>query len=139
MAEAPQPIRKGMEMYTPRDFTLRSLYGYTVDFKANEPTIVPHRAVEEAIAIGAVFTNEKEQRVLVTDPPKVEEPPMGFERKQKLFTLLAEMAERNSPEDFTPGSKPKLDAVKTAAGFDVDRKEVNEVWNEVMQAKANAS
>jgi len=136
---AEQPTRKGMEMYTPRDYTLRSLFGYTVDFKANEPVIVPHRAVEEAIAIGAVFTNPQEQRLNVTEPPKVVEPPMGFERKQKLFDTLTAMAERNSPEDFTPGSKPKLESVKAAVGFDVDRKEVNDIWNEVMKARANAS
>lgn len=136
---AEQPTRKGMEMYTPRDFTLRSLNGYVVDFKANQPTLVPHKAVDEAIAIGAVFTNAEDQRLNVTEPPQVTEPPMGFERKQKLFEALTLMAERNNDEDFTPGSKPKLEAVKSAVGFDVDRKEINDSWNEVMQARANAS
>lgn len=134
-----EPTRKGMEMYTPRDYILRSVYGYTVEFKANEPVIVPSRVIDEAIAIGAVFTNAVEQRLNVTEPPKVEEVPQGFERKQKLYDALAVIAERNSPEEFTPGSKPKLEAVKTAVGFDVDRKEVNDVWNSVMQARANAS
>jgi hypothetical protein len=135
MAEAQ---RKGMQMYTPRNYTLRSIHGYVVQFVANEPCVVPHRAVDEAIAIGAVFSNRDEQKLRVEAPPQIEEPPMGFIREQKLFDALTVMAEANNPEDFTPGSKPKLEAVKAAVGFDVERKEVNDSWNKVMQAKANA-
>ena len=131
--------RKGLAMYMPRDYTLRSLSGYSVEFKANEPVIVPHRAVDEAIAIGAVMANPEQQKVLVTEPKQIVEPPMGFEREQILFTSLSKLAEVNSTEAFTPGGKPKLEVVKDAVGFDVDRKEVNAVWDKVMQARANAA
>jgi hypothetical protein len=108
--------RKGMLMYMPRDYLLRSINGYAIEFEANKPVIVPHRAVDEAIAIGAVMANPEQQKTLVTG-----------------------MAEANDTESFTPGGKPKLEAVKDIVGFDVDRKEVNAVWDKVMQARANAA
>jgi hypothetical protein len=131
--------RKGMLMYMPRDYLLRSINGYAIEFEANKPVIVPHRAVDEAIAIGAVMANPEQQKTLVTDPKVLKEAPMGFEREQMMFTAMTGMAEANDTESFTPGGKPKLEAVKDIVGFDVDRKEVNAVWDKVMQARANAA
>jgi len=129
----------GKLMYMPKDHLLRSINGCTVQFKTNEPIMVPARAVDEAITIGAVFSNKEEQRVLVDEPPKLVEPAMGFEREQDIFNACAALADRNNPDDFTPGSKPTLEAVKNIVGYDIDRKEVNKVWMKVMQARANAA
>lgn len=126
-------------MYMPRNFTLRSRFGPVVDFVANEERNVPQMAVDEAIAIGAVFVNRQEQKILVEDPPAPKAPSMGFQREQEIFDACVQLAEKNNPEDFTPNSKPKLEPVKTLVGYDVDRKEINTVWMKVMSARANGS
>jgi hypothetical protein len=126
-------------MYMPRTFMLRSRFGATVQFVANEPVNVPQMAVDEAIQIGAVFADQQEQKVLVDEPPEIKAPSMGFQREQEIFDACVTLAEKNSPEDFTPGSKPKLDKIKAIVGYDVDRKEVNTVWQKVMSARANGA
>lgn len=126
-------------MYMPRDFTLRSRFGSVVGFEANEATNVPQMAVDEAIALGAVFADKQEQRILVDEKPEVKVPSMGFQREQEIFNACVALAEKNSPDDFTPGSKPKLDSVVAILGYDTDRKEVNKIWMRVMSARANAA
>jgi len=134
------PKRNGKMMRMPRDFHLNTSLGVSVNFKADEPTFVPYRAVNAAIERGAVFVDPTNQKVLAPEPPReFKEPPMGFEREELLFQACAKIAERNNPDDFTPGSKPKLAAVKDLAGFDADRKEINDTWHKVMQARANAA
>lgn len=131
--------RKGKLMYMPRDYKLLSLTGYSIQFRANVPTIVPSRAIDEAIAIGAVFSNKEEQKVLVDEPRKLIEPAVGFEREQHIYDACTKIMISNHPDDFTPGSKPTIAAVRALVGYDVDRKEINDIWNKVMSAQANAS
>lgn len=126
-------------MYMPRDYMLVAGSGHSFQFKANEPQAVPDVAVDDVIKIGGVFYNKEEQKILVDEPPSIEVPAMGFAREQKIFDACVELINKNSNEAFTPGGKPKLDAVKEIVGFDVDRKEVNDVFSKAMQAQANAT
>jgi len=126
-------------MYMPRTFTLRSRFGAVIDFKANEEINVPQMAVDEAIAIGAVFADKQEQKILVDEPPQIKAPSVGFQREQEIFDACVKLAEKNNPEDFTPGSKPKLEPIKSIVGYDVDRKEINTIWMKVMSARANGT
>lgn len=128
-----------MMMYMPRDFNLISKRGICVEFIADEPTSVPERAVDEAIAIGAVFVDKKEQKILIDEKPVIKAPSMGFVREQEIFDACVALAEQNSSDAFTPAGKPKLESVKTIVGYDIDRKEVNKIWTKVMSARANAA
>lgn len=55
-------------MTTNRDFRLSSLNGYVVNFRADEPALVPPQCFEEAVGIGAVLCEEQ---------PEVEEKEKG--------------------------------------------------------------
>jgi hypothetical protein len=125
-------------MYMPRDFILRSKHGYAVKFEANEPARVPYQVIDEAIAIGAVFVNADEQKILVEEPKELETPDLGFEREQKIYNAMIELANENDAEKFTPGGKPKLAVLTEMVGYDVDQKETSALWKKVMQARANA-
>jgi hypothetical protein len=126
-------------MYMPRDFVLISKFGHAVNFVANEHVRVPYPVIDEAIAIGAVFANKEDQKILVDEPKEVVTPDLGFEREQKLYDAMHQIAKENDPDQFTPGGKPKLSVLVELLGYDIDRKEANDVWVKVMQSIANAS
>jgi hypothetical protein len=126
-------------MYMPRDFVLHSKFGHAIQFVANEQVRVPYPAIDEAIAIGAVFANKEDQKILVDEKPELKTPDLGFEREQKLYDAMHEVAKENDPDKFTPGGKPKLSVVVEMVGYDLDRKEVDTVWKKVMQSIANAA
>lgn len=126
-------------MYMPRDYILRSRSGYALAFVANEPVRVPHPVIDEAIAIGAVFVDTSDQKILVDEKPEVKTPDLGFEREQKLYDAMHKIAAENDPDKFTPGGKPKLKVLEEMLGYEVDRKEANDTWIKVMQSIANAT
>lgn len=125
-------------MYMPRDFVLHSKHGHAIQFVANEPVRVPHPVIDEAIAIGAVFANKEEQKILVDEKPVIKAPDLGFEREQKIYDAMHALMTENDPDKFTPGGKPKLAVVAEMVGYDVDRKEADTLWKKVMQSRANA-
>lgn len=125
-------------MYMPRDFVLHSLHGHAIQFKANEPVRVPYPAIDEAIAIGAVFANKEEQKILVDEKPELKQPDLGFEREEKIYKAMHSIMLENDPDKFTPGGKPKLAVLTEMVGYEVDRKEADTLWKKVMQSRANA-
>ena len=126
-------------MYMPRDFVLHSKFGHAVKFTANEHVRVPYPVIDEAIAIGAVFANKEDQKILVDEPKELKTPDLGFEREQKLYDAMHELAKENDADKFTPGGKPKLKVLEEMIGYEIDRKEANDIWVKVMQSIANAT
>jgi len=125
-------------MYMPRDFVLRSKHGHAIAFVANEPVRVPYPVIDEAIALGAVFANSEDQKVLAPEEKELKTPDLGFEREQKIYDAMISLANENDPEKFTPGGRPKLKVLTEMVGYDVDQKECQTLWKKVMQARANA-
>lgn len=125
-------------MYMPRDFILRSKHGHAIAFEANEPVRVPYPIIDEAIALGAVFADGEDQKILADEPKEVVTPDLGFEREQKIYDAMHSLMAENDPDKFTPGGKPKLSVLAEMVGYDVDQKESNDLWKKVMQSRANA-
>lgn len=63
------------EMTLPFDFTLRSLSGRSVEFKAGEPTYVIPEIVAEAEALGAVNSEAVVQPEVAAEVPAEEPAP----------------------------------------------------------------
>jgi hypothetical protein len=125
-------------MYMPRDYTLHSKFGHAIQFEANKHIRVPYPVIDEAIAIGAVFANKEDQKILVDEKPEVEAPDLGFEREQKIYNAMHALMIENDSDKFTPGGKPKLAELAEMVGYEVDRKEADTLWKKVMQSQANA-
>lgn len=126
---------KPRKMMTNRNYNLRSTKGYIVDFKANEPTIVPSLVIEEAIGIGAAFCEEDANFFPQNNVNTAAEPLYGFERKEAVLTACNRMIERNDPDEFTSTGLPKMKVIESEVGFSVDRKEVNETWASIQRGE----
>lgn len=119
-----------------RNYSLRSLSGHMIDFIKGQPTYVPPPCVKEAVAIGAepVETIDKTEAVLGPEEKLAVEPD-GEERKQLLFKIFAQLEERNGREDFTAAGMPSIKVIEKIAGFEVDSKERNVLWQEYLENK----
>lgn len=127
--------RRHREMLMPRDFFLQTKSGFTVTFKANVPTPVHPHCVEDAINHGAVYADGTLHKP--AEEPEKPEPLFGHERKNAIYETLMRMKDRSDPDEFTANGLPKLKPIGNDLGFEVDRKEVDAVWREILAARAN--
>lgn len=110
-----------------RNYTLRTLTGHSVRFEKGVPTFVPKLIEREAQMIGAERVDGDAPDML--DPEKPEVVPMAPDvRVEQIRTAFELLVERNEPGDFTGAGVPSVKAVERIVGFDVDRKEVGEIW-----------
>lgn len=109
-----------------RDFTHRSTLG-VISFEEGVPTHVPPHMEKEVIAIGAVRAEGETPKVLEpeTKLPKI---PVGDDRESEIKAAFDLLIERNDSNDFTGQGVPTVKAVEKIVGFDVDRKELVELW-----------
>lgn len=117
---------KTIEMIALRNVTLRTLSGYCVKFKKNEPAMVPMNCVEEAMAIGAVPVEPKD---IEPEEPKFTPEPVGLEREEAIMTAMDMLVEENARNKFTAGGKPTRAAMRDALGFEIDNREINQMWS----------
>lgn len=127
-------------MQTNRDFRLSSLNGYVVNFRADQPALVPPNAYLEAIGIGAVLCDEQpepepEQK---TDTPSVAETAKleaeaKFEYiKQACLKLMAE----NDSTAFKADGSPKVLSVISTLEPQAPRPtaaEIQDVWDRLRE------
>ncbi|RLC97721.1 MAG: hypothetical protein DRI46_12500 [Chloroflexi bacterium] len=130
-------MKNSKMMKMARPFTLITKRGYVVRFIRNKPTIVPDSVVEEAIERGAGFCGEDESYVPGVTVEEATKPVYGPERKALLLKVCRAMKEKNAPDDFTATGAPKLKAVMEAAGFELDRSEINIAWTELQKKDAD--
>lgn len=57
-----------------------------------------------------------------------------FDRKQIISDALHAMLAGSDPEDFTKQGKPSMSKVNARVGFNVDRSEVDAIWEELSGA-----
>ena len=119
-------------MQMARDFTLISKMGYIVKFSRNKPVSVPPLVIEEAIEKGAGFSDEDAEKEHYTEMKPEDKAVFGPERKALLETVLTKIKEENNPDNFTATGVPKLAVVGEEIGFDVHRKEVNDIWSKML-------
>lgn len=109
-----------------RDFTHRSTLG-VISFEEGVPTHVPPHMEKEVIAIGAVRAEGDTPKVLEPET-KLPEIPVGDDRESEIKAAFDLLIERNDSNDFTGQGVPTVKAVEKIVGFDVDRKELVELW-----------
>ena len=114
-------------MTMPRDYTLRSLCGWTGTFEANTPKPVHPYAVKEAMEAGAIFAKDEDNPLAKPEEPKPK-PPIDADRAVQIEMAFMTLVEKGLREDFTGTGQPRAASVTREAGFDVNATEIRELW-----------
>jgi hypothetical protein len=122
----PQLLQKDCMMISLRDIRISNVFGKTVFLKANEPTLVPGRLVDDASAAGCVPYNEDEYRS--HREAKAKEAEAVVEREELLVSAVQRMVERNVVTDFTATGLPRLEALNTEAGIEATAQERDQAY-----------
>lgn len=117
-----------------RDFILRNTYG-VISFSKGEPAFVPPIMEREAVMIGAEKVDGNTPSLVPEEKSEVEVP-FGDERESQILVAFELIVERNDPADFTGQGAPTVKAVGKVVGFDVERGEVQSVWQKWKLAKS---
>ena len=120
-----------------RNYYHSSTMGHAIRFTKGEPVFVPSIIEKEVIALGAERVDG--ERTDPLEPEQVEAPVMGQdERETKIVDAMESIYAKNDSKDFTGQGVPSVKALERILGFDVDRAEVNGLWNAFKIAKAEA-
>lgn len=128
------------KMVLNRNHILTGTSGHTIRFMKGVPTFVVPQMVEAALGIGAesadeVSKDEVDEQLASKEAKPKPEVLQGEARRGKIKEVLENIAARNDKDDFTAANRPKLESVKAQLEFNVDRKEVDTIWNEVIEAR----
>ena len=120
-------------MVCPRDFTLRSTLGYTIAFKANEPTPVPDAMYQEALSKNILPAKVPAGEEAAHDMAHAEI--TGTLRDALIFDAIETLVKRNNVEDFG-GAGPKAAALTRETGIQLSAKETSNYYTRYKQIKA---
>jgi hypothetical protein len=113
----------------PRNRTIASTCGLSIEFKKGEFHLVPPAMYAEVIAAGGVPETE------IPDDEKPPAPPTPeslAEREVLLFAAFEDMAKKNARNEFTAGGMPHLGPLAQRLGFSVEAKERDAAWAKFM-------
>mgnify|MGYP000078324487 CR=1 FL=1 len=124
-----------MKFKLPRNRTIASTCGISIEFKKNEFHLVPPAMYADVIAAGGVPEGEIDPDEMPVGPAT---PEKLAEREATLFAAFEVIAKRNSRNEFTAGGKPHLSVLAKSKGVDweVTDKERDAAWVKFL-AKAN--
>lgn len=111
----------------PRNRTIASTCGLSIEFKKNELTLVPPAMFAEVIAAGGVPENELTEEDL---PKATNSPDALAERKKAMFAAFEDIVARNVREEFTAGGMPHNKVLSEKLGWSVNAKERDAAWVE---------
>ena len=124
-----------MKFKFPRNRTISSTCGISIEFVKDEFHLVPPAMYAEVMAAGGVPETELDEDFKPVNPgdPKVSEA-----REAALFAAFEVIAKRNNRNDFTAGGLPHLAVLAKAKGihWEVTDKERATAWVKFL-AKAN--
>lgn len=120
-----------MRFKLPRNRTIASTCGISIEFKKDEFHLVPPMMYAEVIAAGGVSEDEISEEEL----PKKVTPESLEERKKAIFKAFETIVLRNAREDFTAGGVPHNAVVAGETGWPVGAKERDSMWVEFTKAK----
>lgn len=122
-----------------RNFTLRSLSGHVITFKADEPTLVPDPCIDEALAVNIIpcegkYAPEKGE----SSPRTMRVAAMPAElREALLLHAIDELYREGETKDFDGGGKPKAYSISGRAGLDISATERTKLWDKYRDLKAD--
>lgn len=114
-----------MKFTMPRNRTIASTCGLSVEFKKGEPTLVPPAMYAEVIAAGGVSETELTEDDM---PPAKTTPEQLAEREQAMFEAFKAITRRGERDDFTAGGVPHPNALARELGWAPQPKEVKAAW-----------
>jgi len=123
---------KAMRFKLPRNRTIASTCGISIEFKKNEFHLVPPDMFAEVIAAGGVSEHEipEPEEVVPGTPPTSPD-----ERQAQAFRAFDEIIRRGTREDFTGGGAPHASALSSSLGWQVNAKERDAFWTKYQQAR----
>lgn len=116
----------------PRNRTIASTCGLSIEFKKGELHLVPPAMFAEVIAAGGVPENELSEDEL---PKKTDTPEALAEREAAVFAAFDKIVLRNTREDFTAGNVPHATVLAREVGWAVTAKERDLFWVKFMASK----
>lgn len=119
-----------------RTFRLPTLAGHVLQFKADEPREVPESAVKDAMAAGCAFVDASEMP-FYDDLSKTKVDFSGDLRKSALYLVLKSIAEENDTKNFDGGGVPKQSVVSEHLGFDVSKRELQDMYQQYLTIKSD--
>jgi len=117
-----------MEFILNRDKVLSSVKGHTIEFKKGEPVYVPADMHSEAMAIGALPTEDLPEEPEVTGS----EPTDPAERERVIMEAMEQLVLRNKRGDFIASGLPNVAALKDLIGFSIHHSERDTIWTKVL-------
>lgn len=125
---------QAMMFKLPRNRTISSTCGISIEFKKNQFHLVPPDMFEEVLAAGGI----SEKEILEEDLPKRPDSPAEIEqREQAMFEAFEKIVLHGQREDFTAGNVPQLYAIQRYTKWPVMAKERDEVWEKFQQLERN--
>lgn len=120
-----------MKFMLPRNRTIASTCGLSIEFKKGELHLVPPAMYAEVIAAGGVPESELAEDEL---PTKAATPEALADRKAAIFKAFDVIVKRNTREDFTAGGMPHNAVLARETGWAVAAKERDSTWVEYLAA-----
>lgn len=114
-----------MRFVLPRNRTIASTCGLSIEFKKGELTLVPPAMFAEVIAAGGVPENELSDDEL---PAKPNSPVDPAEREAALFKAFDAIVKRGTREEFTAGGVPHGAVLTRELGWQAPTKERDAAW-----------
>jgi hypothetical protein len=119
-----------MKFVLPRNRTIASTCGLSIEFKKGEPTLVPPAMYQEVIAAGGVSETE----IAEDEMPKGAPTPEALaDREKAIFKAFEAILLRNDRNDFTAGGAPHNAVLSRETGWTVNAKERDQAWVKFQQ------
>ena len=121
-----------MKFVMPRNRTIASTCGLSIEFKKGELTLVPPAMYNEVLAAGGVPEHELAEDEL---PKGKMAPEAVAEREQQMLDAFALLVEANESTDFTAGGTPALPALSRVLGWTPTAKDRDTAWQKFLATK----
>ncbi len=119
-----------------RDFTVRTLLGYTIVFKKDQAILVAPTVIEDCMKYGAFPVKDDELKAV--EAPPVKEALAGQERIAAIMEAMNVLVVKNDRGSFTANSSPHTHAISKIVGFEVKAKERDSLWDKLIKKDAEA-
>lgn len=122
-----------MDYIAPRNMTVVSKSGRSVEFEKGKPTYAPSQMHAELIAMGVVPAEEIPEPV---DDGLPKEPTVPTEREAAVFAAFEALMLRNKRGDFAGTGAPHAAVLSKELGWAIDGKERDAAWLKFQGTKA---
>lgn len=122
-----------MNYIAPRNMTVSSKSGRSVEFVKGEPTYAPDQMHAELTALGIVPAEEIPEPA---DDGGVKEPTVPAERQAAVYEAFEKIILRGKRGDFSGTGAPHAAVLSKELGWSIDGKERDAIWQKFQVDKA---